>query len=90
MFDLPIPQPVEEPAKPQQSPEGRFPVFEYESGNNNNSASKSFYKKFDWVLVPVAVAGTVFGYFANSTDFGNLLFTASLLASAVFLYVFRR
>lgn len=86
MFDLPIPQPVEEPAKPQQSPEGRFPVFEYESGSR--AARKKSLS--DWILALLAVAGAVFGYLARPTEFGNVIFTTSLLASAVFLYVFRR
>lgn len=91
MFDLPIPQPVEEPAKPLQQPplQERFSAeaLEYES-DNNRARKKSLAG-----LVPAlftAVAGVVFGYLAHSTEFGNVTFTTSLLASAVFLYVFRR
>lgn len=83
MFDLPIPQP-DEPAPAVTSfrpPSERFraEALEYESGR---------LKGVDWIAILGAVAGVALGYFANGV--GNQVFTASLLSTAVFLYVSRR
>ncbi len=82
MFDLPIPQPDEQaPAVTTfRPPSERFraEALEYEGGN---------IRGIDWIAILGAAAGVAFGYFVNG---GNQMFTASLLSTAVFLYVSRR
>ncbi len=60
----------------------RAEALEYEGGG-----MKRLLKRIDWVTLLCALAGAAFGYSAN---IGSSIFTASLLASAVFLYVSRR
>lgn len=99
MFDLPIPprdqeyarEQPEEPASPTRPavetfrPPERFraEALEYEGGG-----VKRLLKRIDWVTLLCALAGAAFGYSAN--NIGSSIFTASLLASAVFLYASRR
>lgn len=97
MFDFPIPQP-EEPTAPTTTttttrppaetfrPSERFraEALEYDGGNG----MKRLLKRIDRVPLLCALAGAAFGYSAN--NLGSSIFTASLLASAVFLYASRR
>ncbi len=97
MFDFPIPLP-EEPSAPTTTtttrpaaetfrPSERFraeEALEYDGGNG----MKRLLKRIDMVPLLCALAGAAFGYSAN--NFGSSSFTASLLASAVFLYASRR